>query len=349
MGREKDKDKTASFPKKAGMKMAKNILVTGGGGFLGFAIVRQLTARGDRVTTISRSLHPELSALGVKQIQADISTPEKIGAACKDMDVVIHTAAKPGVWGKFDDYYRPNVLGTKNVAAACKKHRVPVLVHTSSPSVIFDGADMEGINESYPYPSRFATPYTKTKAEAEQLVRAEAESGAICAVILRPHLIWGPGDPHLVPRVIARAKKLVKVGSKDNLVDTIYIDDAANAHVLAADRLAENPGLSGRVYFISQDQPIPMYEMLNGILAAAGLPPVTKTLPAGVVWCVGALLEAGYKTLGIQAEPPMTRFVAKELATAHWFDIRAAKKDLGYRPGITIEEGLKRLAEWLGR
>ena len=327
--------------------MAKNILVTGGGGFLGSAIVRQLTTRGDRVTTISRTLYPELSALGVKQIQADLSIPGPVEAACKDMEVVIHTAAKPGVWGKFDDYYRPNVLGTKNVVAACKKHQVPVLVHTSSPSVIFDGTDMEGIDESYPYPSRFATHYTKTKAEAEQMVRAEAKAGAICAVVLRPHLIWGPGDPHLVPRVIARAKKLVKVGSKDNLVDTIYIDDAANAHVLAADRLAENPGLSGRIYFISQDQPIPMYEMLNGILAAAGLPPVTKTLPAGVVWCVGAVLEAGYKALGITAEPPMTRFVAKELATAHWFDIRAAKKDLGYRPEITIETGLERLAEWL--
>lgn len=329
--------------------MAKKILVTGGGGFLGSAIVRQLVARGDRVTTVSRSLHPELSALGVEQIQADLSTPQAIESACRGMEMVFHTAAKPGVWGTFEEYHRPNVLGTQNVVAACKKHQVPVLVHTSSPSVIFDGTDMEGVDESYPYPRRFATHYTHTKAKAEQMVRAEAAAGTIRAVVLRPHLIWGPGDPHLVPRVIARAKKLVKVGSRENLVDTIYIDDAANAHVLAADKLAENPGLSGRVYFISQDQPIPMYEMLNGILKAAGLGPVTRTLPAGVVWCVGALLEAGYKTLGIKAEPPMTRFVAKELASAHWFNIDAAKQDLGYKPGLTIEQGLERLAAWLRR
>ncbi len=327
--------------------MAKKILVSGGGGFLGSAIVKRLVKRGDTVCSLSRSFHPELDALGVEQIQCDISDPGPVEKACKGVDAVFHTAAKPGVWGSFMEYYKPNVLGTRNIVAACRRHDVPVLIHTSSPSVIFDGTDMEGVDESYPYPKRFPTHYTRTKAEAEQFVRQKAVSGELCAVILRPHLIWGPGDPHLVPRVIARAKRLVRISKRDNPVDTIYIDDAARAHILAADKLAEKPSLSGNIYFISQDEPIPMWDMINGILDAAGLPPVTKSLPAGVVWFVGAALEAGYRIMGIKKEPPMTRFVAKELSTAHWFDISAAKRDLEYAPSLTIKEGLSRLAQWL--
>ncbi|MDY6905738.1 MAG: NAD-dependent epimerase/dehydratase family protein [Thermodesulfobacteriota bacterium] len=326
---------------------SRQVLVTGGGGFLGSAIVRQLIERGDTVFSISRNTYPMLEKLGVTQIQGDISDAATVVNACKGMNIVFHVAAKPGVWGKYAEYHTPNVLGTQNVVDACAENKVPVLIHTSSPSVIFDGTDMEGINESYPYPAHFHTHYTKTKAMAEQYVKSATEGGRVKAIILRPHLIWGPGDPHLVPRVIERSRKLARVGKTDKLVDTIYIDDAATAHVLAADRLIENPSLSGNIYFISQDEPIYMMEMLNGILAAAGLPPITRTLPAGLVWFAGALMEGGYTALGIKKEPPMTRFVAKELATAHWFDISAAKRDLGYRPAITIEEGLNKLAAWL--
>ncbi len=329
------------------MSTAKKVLVTGGGGFLGSAIVRRLAMRGDRVTSLARNAYGRLEAFDIRQIQADISDPNAVINACRGMDMVFHTAAKAGVWGAYEDYYRSNVMGTENIVAACKHHRIPVLIHTSSPSVVFDGSDMEGVDESVPYPESFATHYTRTKAMAEQIVLTAARQGDINAVILRPHLIWGPGDPHLVPRVLDRAKRLVKVGKRKNLVDTIYIEDAATAHVLAGDRLAEEPGLSGRVYFISQDDPIPMWDMINGILEAGGKPPITRTMPAGVVWSVGAVLEGIYKLLGIKKEPPMTRFVAKELATAHWFDISAAVRDLGYRPQFTIKEGLEQLARWL--
>ncbi len=331
------------------VKPVREILVTGGGGFLGSAIVRQLVERGDNVRSLARNTYPELDELGVTQFQGDIANLEEVEAACEGVEAVCHTAAKPGVWGFYEDYYRPNLLGTKNVVAACKTFAVPVLVHTSSPSVIFDGRDMEGVDESCPYPARNPTHYTKTKAAAEQLVISEARKGAVNAVVLRPHLIWGPGDPHLVPRVIERASRLVKVGKTDKKVDTIYIADAARAHVMALDALAENPELSGRIYFISQDEPVFMIDMLNGILAAAGLPPIKRTLPAGLVWMVGALLEATYKMVGKTEEPPMTRFVAKELATAHWFTIEAAKQDLGYRPQYTIEQGLQELAKWLAQ
>ncbi|MFP4445555.1 MAG: NAD-dependent epimerase/dehydratase family protein [Desulfosudaceae bacterium] len=329
-----------------GRKIRK-VLVTGGGGFLGKAIVQQLAERGDRVFSLARNRYPELAPLGVTQIPADISQPEPVIEACRDMDVVFHTAAKPGVWGAYAEYHRPNVLGTQSVLDACRINRVPILIYTSTPSVVFDGKDMEGVDESCPYPRRLPTPYTRTKAMAEQMVRRAAAAGQVRVIILRPHLIWGPGDPHLVPRVIERADKLVRIGRGDKLVDTIYIDDAARAHLLAADRLAADPSLSGNIYFISQDEPIAMWDMINGILAAAGKPPITRSLPAGAVWLVGALLEAAYRLTGRKNEPPMTRFVAKELATAHWFDISAAKRDLGYQPRLTIREGLDRLAAWL--
>jgi len=322
------------------------VLVTGGGGFLGGAILRQLLERGDRVTSFSRRVYPKLSSLGIKQIQGDISDKTAVESACNGMDLVFHVAAKPGVWGNYSDYYRTNVLGTQNVIEACKKHGVLRLVYTSSPSVVFNGSDMEGVNESVPYPDTFQAHYPKTKAIAEQAVIAAADEG-LKTIILRPHLIWGPRDSHLVPRIIQRANRLVRVGNRKNLVDTIYIDNAADAHILAADALEKNPKLSGKVYFISQDNPVPLWDMVDDILKAAGLAPVQRSVPRKLAWMIGAFLEFVYKTFSIRGEPQMTRFLADELSTAHWFDISAAKKDLGYAPRISIEEGLGHLETWL--
>jgi len=324
----------------------QKILVTGGGGFLGSAIIKKLIKRGEQVWSFSRKSYSELEALGVRQIQGDLADKAFVENTFRGMDVVFHVAAKPGVWGTYDEYHRPNVLGTQNVIHACKVNKIPTLIHTSSPSVIFTGKDMEGVDESIPYPEKFHTHYTKTKALAEQSVRAPAKEG-LNVIILRPHLIWGPGDPHLVPRVIARSKKLVRVGNRKNLVDTIYIDNAADAHILAADKLSTDPSLSGNVYFISQGKPIPIWDMINGILNAGGLAPITKTMPLKAVWLIGAILEFAYKIFSLSGEPKMTRFVANELGTAHWFDISAVKKDLGYKPKVSTEEGLHLLKEWL--
>lgn len=324
----------------------KKVLVTGGGGFLGKAIIRKLVEQGQPVWNFSRHSYPDLEALGVQQIQGDLSDKSAVENALSGMDTVYHVAAKPGVWGTYDEYYKPNVLGTRNVIHACKKNNIKNLIYTSSPSVIFTGKDMEGVDESIPYPEKTHTHYTHTKTIAEKEVREAAKQG-LNTIILRPHLIWGPGDPHLVPRVIQRSRKLVRVGSRNSLVDTIYIDNAADAHILAAKKLEENPSLSGKIYFISQDDPIPIWDMINGILNAAGLSPITRTLPLRVVWTIGAILEFFYTVFRIPGEPKMTRFVANELGTSHWFDIRAAKKDLGYSPQISTEEGFRRLKEWL--
>lgn len=328
------------------MKTPEHILVTGGGGFLGFEIVRHLKERGDRVTSLSRHRYPELENLGVHQIQADLNDAKILKSACSGKDVVFHVAAKAGVWGAHEAYYRANVLGTRHVIEGCREANVSRLVYTSSPSVIFDGRNMEGVDESVPYPKKFHTPYPATKAQAEQEV-IDAGKQDLHTISLRPHLIWGPRDNHLVPRIIARANQLRRIGAGHNRVDTIYVENAAEAHIQAADRLKERPELSGRVYFISQDEPIPVWEMVDRILEAGGKSPVQGSVPYPAAWIVGSVLETIYRVFRLKGEPRMTRFVARELSTSHWFDISAAKRDLGYSPTVSTEEGLKRLAQWL--
>ncbi len=324
----------------------EKVMVTGGGGFLGKAIVKLLRQKGDDVTSFSRNRYSDLASMGVQQIQGDVSDKGAVEQACKGVDLLFHVAAKPGIWGDYSDYYKTNVVGTQNVISACKKHHVSRLVYTSSPSVIFNGTDMEGVDESVPYPDKFYAHYPKTKAMAEQHV-VGSTSESLKTIILRPHLIWGPGDNHLVPRIIERAKRLVRVGNGRNLVDTIYIDNAAEAHIMAANRLEERHTLSGKIYFISQGNPVPLWEMVDNILRAAGLAPVQRSVPYGFAWIVGAFLELVYKTFNITGEPQMTRFLAKELATAHWFNISAARNDLGYIPRISTKKGLIRLESWL--
>jgi nucleoside-diphosphate-sugar epimerase len=323
-------------------------LVTGGGGFLGGAIVRLLRQRGDHVRSFSRGTYPALEAIGVEQVRGDLTDPAAVRSAAADCDIVFHVAARAGVWGRWDDYYAANVVGTLNVLAACKANGVRRLVFTSSPSVTFAGVDQNGVDESEPYPERYLAHYPHTKAIAEQAVLA-ANGPDLATVALRPHLIWGPGDPHLIPRLIerARAGRLKRIGKQPKVVDTVYVDNAAVAHLQAADRLAPGSSVAGRAYFLSQGEPEPLWDFVNRVLAAAGLPPVTKTVSAGVAYAAGAAVEAVYRLLRLRGEPPMTRFVARQLSTAHWFDLTAARRDFGYAPAVSTAEGLRRLATTL--
>lgn len=323
-------------------------LVTGGGGFLGGAIVKALLKRGDQVRTIQRGDYPFLQELGAEVQQGDLTRFEDINEAVKNCDVVFHVAAKAGVWGDYDDYYQANIVATKNVIEACRKNKVANLVYTSTPSVVFDGNSEEGINETTPYSKSFFNAYQRTKAEAEQRV-INVNSESLKTVSLRPHLIWGPGDNHLVPRVINRAKagRLRLVGNKDYKVDSCYIDNAANAHILAADELMSAGKCAGKSYFISNDEPISMKELLNKILSAADLSEVNKSVPEKLAYYLGAVLEIAYKSFNIQAEPIMTRFVAKQLSTAHWFDLSAAKQDFDYKVLVSIDEGMEQLKQSL--
>jgi nucleoside-diphosphate-sugar epimerase len=288
-----------------------------------------------------------LDHLGVDQLQGDLADREALIRAAQGCDVIFHVAAKAGIWGSYADYHRANVTGTENVLAVCQALGIGRLVYTGSPSVVFDGRDVEGGDESLPYPARYEAYYPRTKALAEQLVLA-ANSPALATVSLRPHLIWGPGDNHLVPRIVAkgRAGRLRRIGNRPCLVDTVYVDNAAQAHLLAADRLAPGAAMAGKAYFITNGEPLPLWEMVNRILAAAGLPPVTRSMSPRLAYAAGILCEGLWTVLPMQGEPPMTRFVAHELATAHWFNISAARRDFDYAPTVSIEEGLERLREW---
>ncbi len=324
------------------------ILVTGGGGFLGGAIVRQLLEAGMTVRTFSRSRYEWLQRAGVEQLAGDLGDSEAVRAACQGCRLVFHVAAKAGIWGSFKDFHAANVIGTRNVLDACRSLGISELVYTSSPSVIFDGHDQEGVDESIAYPDRYRAHYPATKAEAERLVLA-ANGPKLSVVALRPHLIWGPRDTHIIPGLIARARSgaLRRIGRADKLVDFTYVDNAAHAHILAARRLAPGAGIAGKAYFITDDNPMPLWSFVNRVLETAGLPPAQGSVPPRLAYAAGALLEVLYRALRLRGEPRITRFLVEELSTAHWYDIGAARRDLGYQPPVQFEEGMKRLGEWL--
>ncbi len=324
------------------------VLVTGGGGFLGTAIVARLRSRGDQVTSFSRGHYPQLDKLGCQQCQGDLSDREAVIQAVAGHEVVVHVAALAGVWGDESAFFRANVLGTRHVLDACRAVGVSRLVYTSSPSVVFDGRDQNGWDESVPYPTHFLAAYPRTKAQAEREVLA-ANDASLATVALRPHLIWGPGDNHLVPRILERGRKgrLRLVGGQDKLVDSVYVDNAAEAHLLAIDHLAPGSTCAGRAYFITNGEPMTMRALLDGILAAGGLPPVERRVPAWLAYGAGAVLELVYAMTGRREEPPLTRFVARQLATAHFYSIEAARRDLGYVPQVSMAQGLTLLAQAL--
>lgn len=321
-------------------------LVTGANGFLGLYIVEQLVARGERVSAYCRRRTAELDALGVETTLGDIRDAEATAAVCKEIDVVFHTAAVAGVWGPWKLFYETNTLGTRNVIAACLRHGVKKLVYTSSPSVTFDGKEQCGADETAPYPKRWLCHYPHTKALAEQEVLKANGRDGLLTCSLRPHLIWGPRDRQLVPRVIERARqgKLMRVGDGKNLIDMVYVENAALAHLQAADHLAPNSPVAGSAYFISQGKPVNCWEWIDELLALQGLPPVKRAIPVGAAYAIGATLEAAYTVLGKKSEPRMTRFLALQLGKSHYFDIRRARNDFGYVPQVSKEDGMDRLA-----
>jgi nucleoside-diphosphate-sugar epimerase len=324
-----------------------NALVTGENGFLGLYIAEQLVARGDRVRALCRGNGPQLGALGVETVHADLRDGQAVTAACQDMDVVFHVGAIAGIGGDpWKRYYEVNTLGTRHVVEGCLAHGVKRLVFTSSPSVTFDGRSQEGIDESAPYPRHWLCHYAHSKALAEQCVLATNGHGGLLTCALRPHLIWGPRDRHLIPGLLERAAKgwLRRIGDGRNLIDTVYVENAAAAHLLAADALQPGAPVAGRPYFISQGEPVNCWAWIDAILALAGLPPVRKALSRQMAWAAGAACETAYRLLRLRGEPPLTRFLAAELATSHYFDIGRARRDFGYEPKISMAEGMRRLA-----
>ncbi len=325
------------------------VLITGGGGFLGGEIATQLRSVDIVVRSISRSRYEALDRLGVEQFLGDVSDSAAVAKAVAGCGVVIHGAAKVGAAGPYSEFERINVGGTRAVVEACKGQGVSALVHTSTPSVVFSGGNIEGADESLPLSTQHHSAYTATKAEAETVaLNGNTPDGlAVCA--LRPHLVWGPGDRHILPRLVTRRRsgKLRRVGDGSNVVDVTFVGDGARAHILAAIALLERrPGVCGKPFFISQGTPVKLWWMIDRMLEAAGQPPVNRSISVRGAWIAGAILESVYKVFRLKGEPIMTRWVAEELATSHWFDISAARQELGFEPSVTIEEGLQELKSW---
>ncbi|MFO0870397.1 MAG: NAD-dependent epimerase/dehydratase family protein [Pirellulales bacterium] len=325
-------------------------LVTGATGFLGRYLVEQLLERGDRVRALVRRPDPDFTRLGVEQAMADLTDAPGVTAACREVETVYHVAAVAGIWGPWDHFYSINTLGTRHVLAGCQRYGVRRLVYTSSPSVTFDGGDQSGVDESVPYPTRWLCHYPHTKALAEQEVLAANGQQGLLTCALRPHLIWGPRDRHLIPRLWERARQgqLRRVGDGRNRIDMIYVENAAAAHWQAADALATGSPVAGRAYFISQGEPVNCWEWINELLALAGLPPVRRGISFRAAWHLGAVLEAVHGTFRRQGEPRMTRFLAAQLAKDHYFNITRAREDFGYAPRVSTEEGMRRLAACQG-
>jgi nucleoside-diphosphate-sugar epimerase len=323
------------------------ILVTGGGGFLGQAICRGLVKRGHDVTSFSRGQYPALDNIGVRQGQGDLADRDAVISACVGHDAIFHTAAKVGIWGSYASYYRANVAGTDNIIAACRVHGIGRLIYTSTPSVTHHATrPVEGgTADTVPYGAGLTSSYASTKLVAEKMVLA-ANDANLVTIALRPRLIWGPGDRQFLPVLVSRAQrgKLRFVGDGSNMIDTVYVDNAVQAHFAAFEHLAPSSACAGRAYFISNGEPKTVREILNGLLRAAGAPEVHKTIPFAAAYMTGAACETLWRVLRLQGEPPMTRFLAEQLSTTHWYDMAPAARDFGYVPGVTIAEGLQRLA-----
>lgn len=320
------------------------VLVTGGGGFLGSHLVKELLGRGDRVVVLARGAYPELERLGVELIRGDVQDREAVRRAVAGVESVFHVASKVGYWGDYADYEKTNVGGTQHLLDEAQAQGVLRFVYTSSPSVVIGDVEVQsGADEQLPYPDRYLSPYGPTKAEAERRVLGAT---GLRTVALRPHFIFGPGDPQLVPRLVLNAKRgsLAQVGDGTNRVDITYIDNCVRAHLQAHDALAkEDAPCRGKAYFLGQEEPIGLWTFVTRVLEGFGAPPVKKRISYRTAWTIGRTLEFAYRNLPLKGEPPLTRMAALILGTSHWFNHAAATRDFGYHPEVSTEEGLRRL------
>ncbi|MEO5825056.1 MAG: NAD-dependent epimerase/dehydratase family protein [Gemmatimonadales bacterium] len=321
-------------------------VVTGGSGFLGARIVALLRARGDAVRVLTRQPHPSLAEMGAAYLSVDVRDTAAVRSAIAGSDVIYHVAGRTGHWGARTAFQSVNVDGTSSVLAAAAYAGIPRLVYTSTPSVVGYAAEVENGGPDLPHAAVHESAYAESKATAERLVLA-ANSPRLATIALRPHLIIGPGDRQMLPRIVRRAAqgRLRIVGDGRNRVDLTYIDNAAWAHLDAAEALT-GPA-AGKAYFISNGEPVALWPWLNQLLETLGLPPAGRPVPLGTARLVGAASEWLWRSLALDGEPPVTRFLASALARSHWYDMTPAARDIGYRIRIPMAEATRRTAQWL--
>lgn len=328
----------------------QRVVVLGGSGFVGRALVRHLVGEGFETTVVARKAFPEAEALGVRFFSGDIGDADFLKNSLAGFDTVIHLASKTGIWGDKDEYYKTNVVGTRNVLDACLANNIHALVYASTPGVVYQKDDLCGVNERTPYARNFLCDYARSKAMAEKMV-LEANSDALKTIALRPHLVWGPGDINHLPRLLgqARCRKLKRVGDGHNLVDVTFIDNAVDAFVLAAKNLHGSGSGAGKPYFISQGEPVNLWNWLNKFFRRLDIPIVEQSISFHKAYLVGMLMEKVFPLFRINREPCMTRFLAVQLAKSHWFSIENANRDLGYFPKISTAEGINTILQWVNK
>ncbi|WP_144751075.1 NAD-dependent epimerase/dehydratase family protein [Curtobacterium pusillum] len=317
------------------------VLVTGASGFLGRATAVAVRDAGHEVRTFQR--RPS-GVSGVSDVLGTMTDGAAVARAVAETDAIVHLAAKVSLAGDPADFARVNVDGTRTLVDAARAAGVGRFVFVSSPSVAHTGSSLVGAGAGPAEPARARGDYARTKAAAE-LVALGADAPGFAVVAVRPHLVWGPGDTQLVGRIVNRARKgrLPLLDSGAALIDTLYVDNAASAMVAALVHAADDD-VHGNAYVVTNGEPRPVGDLLAGICTASGVPAPRVHVPAGVARVAGAVVEAVWRVRPGEDEPPMTRFLAEQLSTAHWFDQRRTRQDLQWAPAVSIDEGLARLA-----
>lgn len=328
----------------------QRVVVLGGSGFVGRALVQRLVGEGIETAVVARNAFPEADALGVRFLSGDIGDTDFLKNSLAGYDTVFHLASKTGISGDKEEYYRTNVVGTQNVLDACRANNIHALIYASTPAVVYQKDDLCGVNERTPYARNFLCDYAQSKAIAEKMV-LEANSGALKTIALRPHLVWGPGDTHHIPILLgqARCRQLKRVGDGHNLVDVTYIDNAADAFILAAQNLHGPASGAGKPYFISQGEPVNLWNWLNKFFRRLDIPIVEESISFQKAYLMGMFMEKAFPLARIKREPCMTRFLAVQLAKSHWFSIENANRDLGYFPRISTAEGINTILQWVNK
>ena len=328
----------------------QRVVVLGGSGFVGRALVQRLVDDGIETAVVARNAFPEAVGLGVRFLSGDIGDADFLKNSLAGYDAVFHLASKTGIYGDKDEYYRTNVVGTQNVLDACRANNIHALIYASTPAVVYQKDDLCGVNERTPYARNFLCDYAQSKAIAEKMV-LEANSDALKTIALRPHLVWGPGDTNHIPRLLgqARCRQLQRVGDGHNLVDVTYIDNAADAFILAAENLYGPASGAGKPYFISQGEPVNLWNWLNKFFRRLDIPIVEESISFQKAYLMGMFMEKAFPLARIKREPCMTRFLAVQLAKSHWFSIENANRDLGYFPKVSTAEGINTILQWVNK
>ncbi len=321
--------------------MAGAAFVTGGSGFIGGRLIERLVGQGRTVRALARSddAAAKVARLGAEPVRGELSDRASIAAGAAGTEVAFHLAAHLGEWGPWEGFEKGNVEGTRNVLAGCAQAGVKRFVHCGTEAALMAGEPLVNVDETNPLRPDSRAPYPATKAKAELAVRA-ANREEFETVALRPRFVWGKGDTTLLPEMVAtvEAGKWAWVGGGRTVTDTTHVDNVVEGLVLAAEK-----GRPGESYFVTDGEPVVFREFVTELLRTQGVEPPNRNLPAWTAAPMARVCEAAWKLLPLPGEPPMTTFRSWLLTQECTIDISKARKELGYAPIVSHDEGLAEL------